>query len=39
MTTIDELLKNYREIFCLSEKEKGEHFERLMKNFSRAKHF
>ena len=33
MTTIDELLKNYREVFCLSEVEKGEHFERLMKNF------
>ena len=33
MTTIDELLKNYREIFCMSEVEKGEHFERLMKNF------
>ncbi|MBR6012433.1 MAG: DEAD/DEAH box helicase [Selenomonadaceae bacterium] len=33
MTTIDELLKNYREVFCMSEKEKGECFERLMKNF------
>ena len=33
MTTIDKLLKNYREVFCMSEKEKGEHFERLMKNF------
>ena len=33
MTTIDELLQNYREIFCMSEVEKGEHFERLMKNF------
>ena len=31
--TIDELLKNYREVFCMSEVEKGEHFERLMKNF------
>lgn len=31
--TFDELLKNYREVFCLSEREKGENFERLMKNF------
>jgi len=33
MTTIDQLLKDYREVFCMSEKEKGECFERLMKNF------
>lgn len=31
--TIDELLKDYREVFALSDVEKGEHFERLMKNF------
>ena len=33
MTSIDELLKNYREVFAMTEKEKGESFERLMKNF------
>lgn len=31
--TIDELLKSYREIFAMSEAEKGERFERLMRNF------
>ena len=31
--TIDELLTNYREVFALSEREKGENFERLMRNF------
>lgn len=31
--TIDELLENYRNVFCLSEVEKGIYFERLMKNF------
>ena len=30
---IDELLQNYREVFALSEREKGERFERLMRNF------
>lgn len=31
--TIDELLKNYRKVFALNEREKGENFERLMRNF------
>ncbi|MBR4151797.1 MAG: DEAD/DEAH box helicase, partial [Selenomonadaceae bacterium] len=31
--TIDELLNSYREIFAMSEAEKGDRFERLMKNF------
>lgn len=31
--TIDELLETYREVFAMTEVEKGERFERLMKNF------
>ncbi|MBR1804930.1 MAG: DEAD/DEAH box helicase, partial [Selenomonadaceae bacterium] len=31
--TIDELLESYREVFALTEAEKGAKFERLMKNF------
>ena len=31
--TVDELLSSYREIFAMSESEKGERFERLMRNF------
>ena len=31
--TIDDLLKNYREVFALDEYEKGERFERLTRNF------
>ena len=31
--TIDELLETYRDVFAMTELEKGERFERLMKNF------
>ena len=31
--TIDELLDTYREVFAMTEVEKGERFERLMRNF------
>lgn len=31
--TVDELLSSYREVFAMSEFEKGERFERLMRNF------
>ena len=31
--TIDNLLECYRDVFAMSEVEKGECFERLMKNF------
>ena len=31
--TSDELLETYRDVFAMTELEKGERFERLMKNF------
>ncbi|MBQ9486310.1 MAG: DEAD/DEAH box helicase, partial [Selenomonadaceae bacterium] len=34
--TIDDLLQNYREVYALTEREKGARFERLMKNFLRT---